>query len=95
VFVVEFYIKLKLILRIIIDHFVIKSDNLGGFFNFKTILIISCNHDNTSCLEFSKARVSACMYFLVIIIKYLFIILIKKTAQSITKFGWYKSVISV
>ena len=51
-FVVDFYIKLKLIiiLRIItylayiyiweIDHFVIKSDILGGFFNFKTILKI-------------------------------------------------------
>ena len=45
--------------------YIIKSDILGGFFNFKTILIISCNHDNTSCLEFSKARDSACMYFLV------------------------------
>jgi hypothetical protein len=48
-----------------IDHFVIKSDILGGFFNFKTILKLSCYHDNTSCLEFSKERVSACMYFLV------------------------------
>jgi hypothetical protein len=92
--VVEFYIKLKFILRVIIEHFVIISDNLGGFSNFKTILIISCNHDNTSCLEFSKARVYACMYFLVIIIQSLFV-LIKKTAQSITKIDWYKSVISV
>ena len=43
---VVFYFKLKLILRIItylayiclgIDHFVIKSDILGVFFNSKTI----------------------------------------------------------
>ena len=47
---VEFYIKLKLILRIITYlayiclglncNFVIKSDILEGFFNFKTILKI-------------------------------------------------------
>ena len=70
---VEFYLKLKLILRIItyltykcweIDNFVIKSDI------FKKL---SCYHDNYfryfmfgKCNGFvSKARVSACMYFLV------------------------------
>jgi hypothetical protein len=37
----------------------------GGFFNLKLFLKLSCYHDNTSCLKFSKARVSACMYFLV------------------------------
>ena len=83
---VEFYLKLKLILRIIsyltyicweIDNFVIKSDILKRFFICKNILKkLSCYHDNyftldTSCSENTmvlsacKARVSACMYFLV------------------------------
>ena len=55
-FVVEFYLKLKLILRIItyltyiyweIDNFVIKSDIFRGFFICKNILKkLSCYHDN-------------------------------------------------
>jgi hypothetical protein len=62
--VVEFYLKLKLILRIItyltyicweIDNFVIKSDILRRFFICKNILKkLSCYHDNnfrTSCSE--------------------------------------------
>jgi hypothetical protein len=82
--VVEFYLKLKLILRIIIyltyicseiDNFVIKSDILRRFFICtKNILKkLSCYHDNNfGYFMFgkyngfvSKARVSACMYFLV------------------------------
>ena len=53
---VEFYLKLKLILRIItyltykcceIDHFVIKSDIFRQFFICKNILKkLSCYHDN-------------------------------------------------
>jgi hypothetical protein len=65
--VVEFYLKLKLILRIIsyltyicweIDNFVIKSDIFKRFFICKTILKkLSCYHDcmtttlDTSCSE--------------------------------------------
>ena len=82
-FVVEFYLKLKLILRIIsyltyicweIDNFVIKSDIFKRFFICKNILKkLSCYHDNyVRYFMFgkyngfvSKARVSACMYFLV------------------------------
>ena len=55
-FVVEFYLKLKLILRIItyltyicweIDNFVIKSDIFRRFFICKNILKkLSCYHDN-------------------------------------------------
>jgi hypothetical protein len=81
--VVEFYLKLKLILRIItyltyicweIDNFIIKSDIFGRFFICKNILKkLSCYHDNYfryflfgKYNDFvSKARVSACMYFLV------------------------------
>jgi hypothetical protein len=81
--VVEFYLKLKLILRIItyltyicweIDNFVIKSDIFKRFFICKNILIkLSCYHDNNFRYFMfgkyngfvSKARVSACMYFLV------------------------------
>ena len=81
---VEFYLKLKLILRIIsyltyicweIDNFVIKSDIFRRFFIFKNILKkLSCYHDNYFRYFMfgkyngfvSKARVSACMYFLVI-----------------------------
>ena len=62
---VEFYLKLKLILRIItyltyicweIDNFVIKSDIFRRFFICKNILKkLSCYHDNyfidTSCSE--------------------------------------------
>jgi hypothetical protein len=77
--VVEFYLKLKLILRTItyltytcweIDNFVIKSDMAIC----KNILKkLSCYHDNYSRYFMfvkyngfdSKARVSACMYFLV------------------------------
>jgi hypothetical protein len=54
--VVEFYLKLKLILRIItyltyicweIDNFVIKSDIFRRFFICKNILKnVSCYHDN-------------------------------------------------
>ena len=80
---VEFYLKLKLILRIIsyltyicweIDNFVIKSDIFRQFFIFKNILKkLSCYHDNYFRYFMfgkyngfvSKARVSACMYFLV------------------------------
>jgi hypothetical protein len=58
-FVVEFYIKLKFILRIItylayiqyvweIDHFVIKNDILGDFSILKLFLKLSCYHDNTT-----------------------------------------------
>jgi hypothetical protein len=52
-----------------IDHFVIKSDILGGFFNFKTILKIIVlpwqyfmfgKHNGFV----NKARIYACMYFL-------------------------------
>jgi hypothetical protein len=82
--VVEFYLKLKLILRIItyltyicweIDNFVIKSDICRRFFICKNILKkLSCYHDNYFRYFMfakyngfvSKARVSACMYFLVI-----------------------------
>ena len=81
---VEFYLKLKLILRIItyltyicreIDNFVIKSDIFRRFFVCKNILKkFSCYHDNNfGYFMFgkyngfvSKARVSACMYFLVL-----------------------------
>ena len=81
---VEFYLKLKLILRIIsyltyicreIDNFVIKSDIFKRFFIcIKNILKkLSCYHDNYFRYFMfgkyngfvSKARVSACMYFLV------------------------------
>ena len=80
---VEFYLKLKLILRIIsyltyicweTDNFVIKSDIFRRFFICKNILKkLSCYHDNNfRYFVFgkyngfvSKARVSACMYFLV------------------------------
>ena len=80
---VEFYLQLKLILRIItyltyicweIDHFVFKSDIFRRFFICKNILKkLSCYHDNYFRYfmfgEYngfvSKARVSACMYFLV------------------------------
>ena len=80
---VEFYLKLKLVLRIIsyltyicweIDNFVIKSDILKRFFICKNILKkLSCYHDNYFRYFMfgkyngfvSKARVSACMYFLV------------------------------
>ena len=80
---VEFYIKLKLILRIItylayiyvceIGHFVIKRDIWGDFSILNVLLKLLCYHDNTSCLEtdngfVSKARVSACMYCLVVLI---------------------------
>ena len=83
---VEFYLKLKLILRIIsyltyicweIDNFVIKSDIFKRFFIcIKNILKkLSCYHDNYFRYFMfgkyngfvSKARVSACMYFLVIL----------------------------
>jgi hypothetical protein len=85
--VVEFYLKLKLILRIItyityicweIDNFVIKSDIFSRFFICKNILIkLSCYHDNYFRYFMfgkyngfvSKARVSACMYFLVFMSK--------------------------
>jgi hypothetical protein len=81
--VVEFYLKLKFILRIItyltyicreIDNFVIKSDIFRRFFVCKNILKkLSCYHDNNFGYFIfgkyngfvSKARVSACMYFLV------------------------------
>ena len=84
---VEFYLKLKLILRIIsyltyicweIDNFVIKSDIFRRFFICKNILKkLSCYHDNYFRYFMfgkyngfvSKARVSACMYFLVNIYK--------------------------
>jgi hypothetical protein len=79
--VVEFYLKLKLILRIItyltyisweIDNFVIKSDIFRRFFICKNILKkISC-YNNFGYFMFgkyngfvNKARVSAFMYFLV------------------------------
>jgi hypothetical protein len=83
--VVEFYLKLKVILRIItyltyicweIDNFVIKSDIFRRFFICKNILIkLSCYHDNYFRYFMfgkyngfvSKARVSACMYFLVLL----------------------------
>ena len=82
-FVVEFYLKLRLILRIItyltyicweIDNFVIKSDIFRRFVICKNILKKSlCYHDNYFRYFMfgkyngfvSKARVSACMYFLV------------------------------
>jgi hypothetical protein len=85
--VVEFYLKLKLILRIIsyltyicweTDNFVIKSYIFRRFFICKNILKkLSCYHDNNFRYFMfgkyngfvSKARVSACMYFLVIYIK--------------------------
>ena len=81
---VEFYLKLKLILRIIsyltyicweIDNFVIKSDIFKRFFICKNILKkLSCYHDNYFRYFIygkyngfvNKARVSACMYFLVL-----------------------------
>ena len=86
---VEFYLKLKLILRIItyltyirweIDNFVIKtkSDIFRRFFICKNILKkLSCYHDNYFRYFMfgkyngfvSKARVSACMYFLVMVFK--------------------------
>jgi hypothetical protein len=84
--VVEFYLKLKLILRIIsyliyicweIDNFVIKSDIFKRFFICKNILQkLSCYYGNYFRYFMfgkyngfvSKARVSACMYFLVIIV---------------------------
>jgi hypothetical protein len=81
--VVEFYLKLKLILRIItyltyicwgIDNFEIKLIFLGDF-SFVRIFLkkLSCYHDNYFRYFMfgkyngfvSKARVSACMYFLV------------------------------
>ena len=80
---VEFYLKLRLILRIItyltyicweINNFVIKSDIFRRFFICKNILKkLSCYHDNYFRYFMfgkyngfvSKARVSACMYFLV------------------------------
>ena len=86
---VEFYLKLKLILRIItylayicreIDNFVIKSDIFRRFFVCKNILKkLSCYHDNNfGYFMFgkyngfvSKARVSACMYFLVLNIDFI------------------------
>ena len=82
-FVVEFYLKLKLILHIKIyltyicleiDNVVIKSDIFRGFFICKNILKkSSCYHDNNFRYFMfgkyngfvSKARISACMYFLV------------------------------
>jgi hypothetical protein len=82
-FVVEFYLKLRLILRIIIyltyicwaiNNLVIKSDIFKRFFICKNILKkLSCYHDNYFRYFMfgkyngfvSKARVSACMYFLV------------------------------
>ena len=81
---VEFYLKLKLKLRIIsyltyicweIDNFVIKSDIFRQFFICKNILKkLSCYHNNYFRYFMfgkyngfvSKARVSACMYFLVL-----------------------------
>ena len=81
---VEFYLKLKLVLRIItyltyicweIDKLVIKSDVFRRFFICKNIpKKLSCYHHNyfryfmvEKYNRFvSKARVSACMYFLVI-----------------------------
>ena len=81
---VEFYLQLSLILRIItyltyicweIDNFVFKSDIFRRFFICKNILKkLSCYHDNYFRYFMfgkyngfvSKARVSACMYFLVI-----------------------------
>ena len=83
---VEFYLKLKLILRIIsylayicweIDNFIIKSDIFKRFFICKNILKkLSCYHDNYFRYFMfgkyngfvSKARVSACMYFLVVLL---------------------------
>ena len=80
---VEVYLQLRLILRIItyltyicweIDNFVIKSDIFRRFFICKNILKkLSCYHDNYFRYFMfgkyngfvSKARVSACMYFLV------------------------------
>ena len=82
---VEVYLQLRLILRIItyltyicweIDNFVIKSDIFRRFFICKNILKkLSCYHDNYFRYFMfgkyngfvSKARVSACMYFLVTI----------------------------
>ena len=84
---VEFYLKLKLILRIIIyltyicweiDNFIIKSDIFRRFFICKNIpKKLSCYHDNYFRYFMfgkyngfvSKARVSACMYFLVLLVK--------------------------
>ena len=82
-FLVEFYLKLKLVLRIItyltyicweIDNFVIKSDIFRGF-SFVRIFLkkLSCYHDDYFRYFMfgkyngfvSKAKVSACMYFLV------------------------------
>jgi hypothetical protein len=85
--VVEFYLKLKLILRIIsyltyicweIDNFVIKSVFLSDFSFVRIFLrnyrVTMTTTLDTSCSEntigfVSKARVSACMYFLVYSIK--------------------------
>jgi hypothetical protein len=84
--VVEFYLKLRLILSIIIyltyicweiNNFVIKSDIFRRFFICKNILKkLSCYHDNYFRYFMfgkyngfvSKARISACMYFLVKVI---------------------------
>ena len=75
---VEFYLKLKLILRYLtyicweIDNFVIKSDIFTRFFICKNILKkLSCYPNNYFRYFMfgkyngfvSKARVSACMYF--------------------------------
>jgi hypothetical protein len=81
--VVEFYLKLKLVLRIItyltyicweIDNFVIKNDIFGRF-SFVRIFLTNYRVTMTPTLYtslfgkyngfVSKARVSACMYFLV------------------------------
>ena len=84
-FVVEFYLKLKPILRIItyltyicweIDNFVIKSDIFRRFVRIflKNYRVTMTTALDTSCSEntmngfVSKARVSACMYFLVNIV---------------------------
>jgi hypothetical protein len=100
--VVECYLQLRLILRIItyltyicweIDNFVIKSDIFRRFFISKNILIkISCYHDNYFRYFMfgkyngfvSKARVSACMYFLVkweVFVRIRYIIVISKQNQ--------------
>ena len=83
-FVVEFYIKLKLILRIItylaymfgkLIILLLKVIFWGDFSILKLFLKLSCYHDNY--FQFfifrkhnvlsDKARVSTCMYFLVIL----------------------------
>jgi hypothetical protein len=77
--VVEFHLILRIISYLTymcweIDNFVIKSDIFRRFFICKNILKkLSCYHDNYSRYFMfgkyhgfvSKARVSACMYFLV------------------------------